>query len=203
MERATTPREAREIMGENILGTIEAKALLERMSVCGIDEPSVPYSLSQLRSLASSYLLVLGQPVTLRDMRDVFGCDPNIQEPCFYNQDWYLGEGFMDVPMSPEWYLIQKDVAPDSRAILPSELQSQGIQFPKAVQCTYAFFAYYFLTCGTKLWEYDFVWCSDVDHNGDRIYVGKYTDIDGMNKPGFSIHRHLSLRPCYGAISCL
>ena len=50
------------------------------------------------------------------------------------------------------------------------------------------------------LWWHDFVWCSDVDHNGDRIYVGKYHDIDGVNKNGFSIHRHLALRPCYGSV---
>lgn len=53
---------------------------------------------------------------------------------------------------------------------------------------------------GEKLWYHDFVWCSDVDHNGDRIYVGKYNDIDGVNKDGFSIHRHLALRLCYGCI---
>ena len=30
--------------------------------------------------------------------------------------------------------------------------------------------------------------------------LGKYHDVDGVNKNGFSIHRHLSLRPCYGCI---
>lgn len=50
---------------------------------------------------------------------------------------------------------------------------------------------------------HDFVWCVDVDHNGDRIYVGKYHDIDGINKNVFSIHRHLALRQCYASTDCL
>ena len=66
--------------------------------------------------------------------------------------------------------------------------------------CTYTFFVFY-LCRHEKIWNHDFIWCSDRDHNGDRIYVGKYHDIDGVNKNGFSIHRHLALRPCYGAIS--
>ena len=62
------------------------------------------------------------------------------------------------------------------------------------------FFAYCFAN-EEYLWFHDFVWTQDVDHNDDRIYVGKYHDIDGKNKNGFSIHRYLSLRDCYGAIS--
>jgi hypothetical protein len=30
--------------------------------------------------------------------------------------------------------------------------------------------------------------------------VGKCHDVDGINKNGFSIHRHLALRKCYGAV---
>ena len=59
----------------------------------------------------------------------------------------------------------------------------------------------YFYTNRKILWPYDFIWCSDFDHNGDRIYVGKYHDIDGVNKDGFSIHRHLALRICYASIN--
>lgn len=40
------------------------------------------------------------------------------------------------------------------------------------------FFAYCFAN-EEYLWFHDFVWTQDVDHNDDRIYVGKYHDIDG------------------------
>lgn len=53
------------------------------------------------------------------------------------------------------------------------------------------------------LWYHDFVWCEDLDHNGDRIYVAKYHDVDVINKNGFRIHRHLALRPCYVSTKCV
>ena len=111
---------------------------------------------------------------------------------------WYDKEDFIDIPMEDGWFLIRKNVYEDSRAVQPAELMKEHA-FPSAIRCTYAFFAAWF-TAEIRLWEHDFVWCSDTDHNGDRIYVGKYHDIDGVNKNGFSIHRHLALRPCYGCI---
>ena len=82
------------------------------------------------------------------------------------------------------------------------QLMAQDFLFPTAILCAYTFFVYYFLT-GEHLWYHDFVWCSDADHNGDRIYVGKYHDVDGVNKNGFSVHRHLALRNCYAAVNAL
>ena len=190
-------------MGGNMLGTVESLPLLSRLSVTGISEPEVPYSVPTLEKVVQTHLLILGQGVTIRRIRDVFGCDPDVSEPCFYNQDWYLEQKFMDEPLAPSWFLLQKKVPEITRAAPPVAILKNGIRLPSAVQCAYAFFAYYLATGGRKLWEYDFVWCSDADHNGDRIYVGKYTDIDGVNKSGFSIHRHLSLRPCYGAVSVI
>jgi hypothetical protein len=76
---------------------------------------------------------------------------------------------------------------------------AKHVKFPSAILCVYAFFAYY-CSYGEMLWHNDFVWCLDTDHNGDRIYVGKYHDVDGVNKNGFSIHRHLSLRSCYASV---
>lgn len=188
-------------MSANMLGTAEAAPLLARLSAAGIAEPEVPYGVSVLEKLSDTHLLVLGQGVTIRQMRTAFGSDPAAGEPCFYNQDWYLDEKFMDEPVAPAWFLLRKEVDEATRAAQPAAILKSGVRLPSATQCTYAFFAYNLATGGQKLWEYDFVWCSDTDHNGDRIYVGKYTDIDGVNKSGFSIHRHLSLRPCYGAVS--
>ena len=142
-----------------------------------------------------------GVNVTLRQLRSIFGIDPEQQEPCFYNQDWYLNESFLDTKLENRWYLLKKDVFESSRAELPDKL-SKEISFPSAVLCAYTFFAYY-LYYKQPLWYHDFVWCCDLDHNGDRIYVGKYHDIDGVNKNGFSVHRHLALRPCYAAVDAL
>ena len=167
--------------------------------------PEIPYTPEELKSKENDYILVFGTsvfndgtPVTIRNLKKRFGKDPAISEPCFYNQDWYDKEHFIDIPMEDGWFFIRKNVYEDSRAVQPAELM-KAHAFPSAITCTYAFFAAWYV-CGIRLWEHDFVWCRDTDHNGDRIYVGKYHDIDGVNKNGFSIHRHLALRPCYGCI---
>ena len=126
--------------------------------------------------------------------------NPDVSEPCLYNQDWYLKEDFIDVNLHTRWFLVKKDVFDESRAVAPEELISQKLNFPSAILCAYTFFAYYYAR-NEYLWWHDFVWCSDTDHNGDRIYVGKYHDVDGVNKNGFSIHRHLGLRSCYGSVN--
>ena len=170
--------------------------------------PEIPFTEEELKAKENDYILVFGTsvfndgaPVTIRNLKKRFGKDPAISEPCFYNQDWYLNESFLDTKLENRWYLLKKDVFESSRAELPDKL-SKEISFPSAVLCAYTFFAYY-LYYKQPLWYHDFVWCCDLDHNGDRIYVGKYHDIDGVNKNGFSVHRHLALRPCYAAVDTL
>ena len=205
MGKNVTLEDAKRIMGNNFIGPEE----LRRIAILRLDIKDdivpIPFSKEELEKKKGDYLLVLGvsrfidgSPVTIRGIRQIFGKDPEISEPCFYNQDWYDSEDFIDVPMKDEWYLIRANVFEDSRAVQPQDLMKY-YSFPSAVRCTYAFFTSW-LTLGIILWKHDFVWCSDTDHNGDRIYVGKYHDIDGVNKNGFSIHRHLALRSCYACI---
>lgn len=222
MERTELTR-LKSLFGSNLLGPDELQPLVSRwgkatgrrgllgnLAHCApsrLETPPLNYSWDYLESHAKDYILVMGIPtisgipVTLRNLREVFGIDPEQQEPCFYNQDWYLNESFLDTKLENRWYLLKKDVFESSRAELPDKL-SKEISFPSAVLCAYTFFAYY-LYYKQPLWYHDFVWCCDLDHNGDRIYVGKYHDIDGVNKNGFSVHRHLALRPCYAAVDAL
>ena len=196
---------AKEIMGNNVIGPDELRAIewLNEDSLVHI--PAIPYSKNILEEKKDDYLLILGvdklsngSELTIRNLLPVFGKDPDSSEPCFYNQDWYEKESFIDIPLRNEWFLIRKEVFEDSRAVQPSVLLEKHT-FPMASTCVYSFFVAWF-SLGVKLWYHDFVWCSDTDHNGDRIYVGKYHDIDEVNKNGFSIHRHLALRLCYGCI---
>ncbi|MDD4993344.1 MAG: hypothetical protein PHR83_14050 [Paludibacter sp.] len=207
MERTTSVDEARKIMRGNFIGCEELKNISSSFSlkiptIC----PEIPYSKEYLIDKKDEYLLILGvsetinlQPLNLLFLRELFGTNPNVSEPCFYNQDWYMKEDFMNLCLENRWYLIKKTVFEDSRAELPTILQNM-YTFPTAILCAYSFFAYWF-HANEILWKYDFVWCSDKDHSGDRIYIGKYTDIDGVNKNGFSIHRHLALRMNYGCVN--
>ncbi len=192
-------------MGRNFIGSEELNALLCKMAIAPLrgGGPVVNYSDEQLKKVSREYILVLGTDMfNIINFRDFFGVDPNISEPCFYNQDWYLSEEFIYRKLENRWYLIKKDVFEDTRALMPLEIMQKGVKFPSAILCVYTFFAYYF-AYDQMLWYHDFIWCEDVDHNGDRIYVGKYHDVDGVNKNGFNIHRHLALRLCYSSISIL
>jgi hypothetical protein len=199
----------RQIFGVNYVGKEELKPFFKALGLGDVvvQEKHIAYSDTQLLKAAGEGFILIygvsganGQKLTLKLLRDKFGMNPDLSEPCFYNQDWYLKESFMDEALEDRWYLIKKDVLEESRAVMPEEMLHNGLVFPPAILCGYTFFAYYF-ALGEYLWLHDFVWCSDTDHNGDRIYVGKYHDVDGVNKNGFSIHRHLALRACYGSVN--
>ena len=197
------------LFGDSFIGPDELRPFVERLGWEGeIPVPEMNYPLTELEKYANDYILVMGLPrigdkeITIRSLREVFGVDPDVSEPCFYNQDWYMNEAFIDQTLESRWYLVRKCVVESSRAVMPEELMTQHYVFPTAILCAFTFFAYYF-RYGEYLWYHDFVWCSDVDHNGDRIYVGKYHDVDGVNKNGFSVHRHLALRACYAAVTMI
>lgn len=209
MER-TTIEQAKDILGSHFLGVNELRPLFLKLNldISMICEPEIQYSLECLKSKAKEYLLVLGipcvkdRPISIFTLYSNLGMNPDVSEPCFYNQDWYLNEEFIHTTLEFRWYLIKKEVIGRTRAVPPQELLNQQIYFPSAILCAYTFFSYYFYR-NECLWLHDFIWCSDLDHNGDRIYVGKYHDIDGINKNGFSIHRHLALRSCYASVNSL
>jgi len=208
MERSTIDR-LKQLFGKNLIGPDELQPLMDKLG-WGMEFaiPDLNYTMETLEACAPDYLLVMGlpavggKPVTIRTLREIFGVDPDAGEPCFYNQDWYMHEDFIDRQMESRWYLLRKDVVEASRAVMPEQLMADSYVFPMAILCAYAFFAYWFCY-DEKLWYHDFVWCCDTDHNGDRIYVGKYHDVDGVNKNGFSVHRHLALRSCYAAVTTL
>jgi hypothetical protein len=206
MERKELER-LKQLFGHHLIGPEEVQPLLERLGWgTDINVPELNYTMDELAACAADYLLVMGlpsvggKPVSIRTLREAFGVDPDVSEPCFYNQDWYMHEDFIDRTLEPRWYLIRKEVVESSRAVMPEQLMASDYAFPTAILCAYAFFAYWFCY-DEKLWYHDFVWCCDTDHNGDRIYVGKYHDVDGVNKNGFSVHRHLALRNCYAAVT--
>jgi hypothetical protein len=207
MERRTGIKEAKQLYGEQFIGFEEiAKIASETGVQLPVEVPEIPFTIEALKQHASDCILILGvnrmkngEPLTLMSLRARFGTDPAVSEPCFYNQDWYLKEDFMQTALESRWYLVRKNVFEDSRAVLPSILEEKH-HFPRAVLCAYTFFTCWFHS-RQVLWQNDFIWCSDTDHHNDRIYVGKYTDIDGINKNGFSIHRHLALKSSYAAIS--
>lgn len=206
MERKTSITEAKVIMGENFIGPLELENIADKM---GIDVPSeipvIPFSPDELKNKKQDYILILGasqmkigEPLTLRTLRDHFGINPDVSEPCFYNQDWYMNEQFIDKQLETKWFLIRKAIVNESRGRNPEDFIDKQ-EFPFAILCAYTFFTHWFHAC-SALWEHDFVWCTDVDTNSDRIYVARYYDPSKKSKNGFSIHRHLRIQKNYGIL---
>lgn len=209
-----TIKSVQNMLGRDYIGPAELSAIAGKLGIA-VPEPAcvlpVPFSEEELRhARRDGYLLILGvpaaadgEPLTLNKLHTHFGADPALSEPCFYNQDWYLHEPFAcEAVLEPRWYLMRKTVEKQSRGKEPDAIAKafpKRKYLPSAILTAYAFFAYYLHTGGEMLWEHDFVWCSDRDGNGDRIYTGRYRDPLGSAKNGFNIHRHLTIRNAYGA----
>lgn len=205
--------QAKKIMGKNFIGLDELKKISYKLKFFDPYKykiiPIIPFSVDKLKKASRDYILILGiskakdgRKLTINTMRSMFGLDPRRKEPCFYNQDWYLKEKFASVTsLKFKWYLVRKKVIKETRGQDPGNIQKNlefKQYFPLAVLTVFTFFAYYFHTNGKILWRHDFIWCSDKDKNGDRIYTGRYIDPQKINKNGFNIHRHLSIRHCHG-----
>jgi hypothetical protein len=198
-----THETARALFKKNYIGQAELTTLPPPFSFVDVAIPEIPFDDEVLKRHAFTHLLIFTPrgDITINWLRENMGVEP-AKEPCMYNQDWYLKEDFAaKTSLDGKWHLIRKEVREDVRAKRPEEIEAtlDHERFPSAVTCAFTFFAYGLLTKGEKLWNHDFLWCSDRDHNGDRIYVGRYEDPTGVNKNGFNIHRHLALRPAYSA----
>jgi hypothetical protein len=200
-------KECKNLLGQNFIGPEELVSISTRLGLFVPETiPVPPYSAEILKECANTHLLVLmvsqftdGTAVSIMSLRDKFGIDPYVAVPCFYNQDWYVNESFSKKTAEQKWILVSKNLIDSTRALRPEQIELAK-PFPSAIECVYAFFVNYLVTGGEKIWECDYVWCSDLDDKGDRIYVGRYTDPNGLNKDGFEIHRHLSIKNNYGAI---
>jgi hypothetical protein len=210
MERITSNK-AREILGNRFIGTKELDIVSEKLgiispSIGNIEIPEIPFSLSEIENLDHETFLVLFYPfqkvsdnkITINYFRNHFGIDPDIEEPCLYNQDWYINEEFANIcNCEMGWYILRSNVLDVSRAISPEKNNLN--KYPPSILLTYFFFANYILN-NKIAYKFDFVWTSDIDCNKDQIYVGRYFDPKGVAKNGFSIHRHLSLTSNYASI---
>lgn len=195
----------KKLFGKNFIGLdqlskISSKFNFELPKI----EPKINFDFVSMNIDYNDYILILGMnnihgvnKLNIVEIINIFGYEKNNNTPIFYNQDWYLKHNFMYQFLDYKWYLIKKNVYPDSKALLPDFTPYKNL--PSAILCTYTFFVYY-LVNNELLWKSNFIWCNDFDDNGDRIYVGKYKDKTGLNNDGFSIHRHLTIREHYGII---
>lgn len=195
---------AKEIMGRNFIGAKEIEALNDVFHFLIPEQiPEIEYDENELLQKRDTHVLILciseflnGESVNIKNLKKLFA---TYKEPCFYNQDWYNNEKFINLTLSKQWILVSKTICDDSRGVEMDEILRKYKLF-SAIELTYSFFVYYIFSEGERLWECDYVWCSDKDDKGDQIYVGRYKDASGFNSDGFEIHRHLRIKNNYGAI---
>jgi hypothetical protein len=211
MERDKKFIEIKNIFRSNFIGFEEIMSINKKFQFLFIDKhfnKDIPFPIESLREKGNEYILFYFHPILINN--DTFSINSlkkylnkiNFKELHFYNQDWYENENFANkCKDNAGWYLLKKSVYESSRGIAPNFNTTNSL-YPSASLCTYLFFLNY-LVNHTVLWEYDYVWCSDLDTHGDNIYVGRYKDINKINKDGFSIHRHLKIKNNYGVINCL
>lgn len=204
---------AKQIFKQDLIGPDELSEIHQQLGIAdplgnATQIPVIPFSEETILEHQGAYLLVLFYPflkngggLSLLSLRHMFGMDPQKREPCFYNQDWYINEDFAkNEAQEAGWFFIRKQIIDQTRGVVPEMQEVVEItDLPSALLLAYTFLANYLLN-DNILWRNDFVWCSDFDANGDRIYVARYMDPLGIAKNGFSIHRHLSIKPHYGCI---
>ncbi len=207
MERVRSLAQVKNIMGKHFIGPIELARIADVLGIIPPKSfPEIPFGLNELQELKRDYILLLGsshmkngEELSLRTLIKHFGINPAEFEPCFYNQDWYLNESFINNILSPKWFLIRKNIITITRGKIPED-NLLNYDLPSALECAYSFFACWF-HLKKCLWKHDYVWCKDFDSNGDRIYVARYYDPIKKNKNGFSIHRHLQIKQSFGCIN--
>jgi hypothetical protein len=212
MERESAYSQLKDLFGKAFLGPEEIEKVSGRLQLAASipgGVPEIPFEMPFLKERRDTHYLFLGipihsdgSPLTILSLRSIFGLDPTVSEPCFYNQDWYLKEKFAAQSFRPGWYLFSRSLLESTRSKPVNEILAQpevNGKLPSAVLCSYFFFLSY-LVYGQPVIKHDYIWNSDLDANGDRIYVGKYIDPLGINKNGWEIHRHLSIKRNYGAL---
>ncbi len=200
---------AKKILEKDFIGFDELKKISGHINFDLINIPNLSLDENQIiKAKKENKILLLVYPflvnntkLSIKYFRDKFGVGlGNTEYPTFYNQDWYLKESFfLEEFCKSQWVLIDKNLKSTSRGIVPKS-ENQPI-LGRAFHYTYTFFIYFLLNNGEILWENDYIWCNDYDHNGDMIYVGRYCDPNSYNNKGYSIHRHLTVSSIYGCVN--
>lgn len=103
----------------------------------------------------------------------------------FYSQDWYAEEDFTDMEL-PEGAPITMPQDRSHEGVPPEYLLWHTTQVVPAVVLVNL----YVMNPTDPIWE-SYFWTSDLDHLGQRVYVGS----NGM---GLEIHRHLAITHRWG-----
>lgn len=174
LETSETPSQqtAREIMGSNMLGTLEVERYFGELT----DEQRealeiIPFSEETLKACTKTHILVADVGLSLLDVRQ------KARKGLFYSQNWFDNEEFAGRTETACWRLIRKIPVDGSFSKDWSEqnalVDSKIDEIPSARQVVYTTILH-FLATGERLFEKVYVRTSDVDSDGNRVSVGDF-----------------------------
>lgn len=162
---------AQAIMGKNYLGLeqssqhFQLRTLISDMSLGSV----VPFSKDVLEACKDTHVLVACRSMSVMDLREK-------AKHLFYSQGflWYLHEEFAKECPQANWHLVRKTIVPNSTSKTWREqryLLSRNEETPTAQVLVYTILLYYLAT-GERLLPNIYARVSDLDSDGDRVYVG-------------------------------
>lgn len=173
-EPSTSQSHARAIIGKNFFGVEEA---IKHFGVNPSKQQlaylaAVPFTEEVLRASKDTHILVAVFPMSILDIRG------KVERKLFYSHDdaWYNKQAFAKDKGEVGWQLVRKVPIADSTNKTWNEQQallSKDEETPKVQVVVYTIIGH-FLATGERLFENIYVRCSDLDSDGNRVYVGRF-----------------------------
>jgi hypothetical protein len=194
-EVSTEIDDAIQIMGGNFHGFGHSKKAFGGRVSDRVQEQysGIPFSAETLRACRDTHLLVWLRSFSLMETR----VKANKQGKLFYSSNPWYGdekEEFAHTKIETGWYLIRKDVVPDSRSKNWGEQQAlltSSEEVPSAGVMVQAIMLH-FITTGKRLFENVYVRTSSVDSVGNRVNVGFFV-AHGLIVDGWDGERRSSI----------
>lgn len=178
-EPTTSQKRAREIMGRNCFGIEEAIKHFgvnpSRSQLAALAE--VPWSEEVLTACKDTHVLIAVFTLSVLEVRGKVK-----DKGLFYGQDWFNKEAFASDRGEASWQLVRKTPVSDSTLKIWGEQQAlltQSETTPSARVMVYTIIGHYLAT-SERLFERNYVRCSDVFSDGRRVFVGDF-DSKGLS----------------------
>ncbi|MDD3102304.1 MAG: hypothetical protein PHE59_04135 [Patescibacteria group bacterium] len=138
----------------------------------------IPFSDDTINACKKDYILVANFGLSIFDIRNKVGDKLFSEIPGAHPMDnWYLKQKFTGEIGQVGWILIRKTEVPESRNKDWKEQQrllSKDEYVPTAQEMTYAIIGHFLNSC-ERLFEYDYVRCTDFISKISGVYIGNFT----------------------------
>ena len=177
-ESAVSQKRAQQIMGEHFHNFLGPEEVSRHFGISFSQEElaklnEVPFTEETLQICKDDHILVAGYPLSILDIRS------RVPRELFSSHEnaWCDNEKFAKLEeVNLQWYLIRKDIVPNSTDMNYREQQKllkEGEKIPRACEMVYTIILYYLAT-KVRLFENLYARCQDVSSDGHRVIIGYF-----------------------------